>query len=133
MQTTTALFSLLSLTALAAAVPPSAQVTPAPFANKRDITQATITIVNSMAAPLSTSVVSNPGNPTLVVGGATTTGTLAAGATATIVMPRDWSGNVALGMSNYSSLAANNYPTLIEPGLTNWGNGYMLDVDVSYV
>lgn len=129
---TTALFSLLSFTALVAAVP-SAQVTPGPFANKRDITQATITIVNSMAAPLSTSIVSNPGNPTLVSGGATTTGTLGAGATATIVMPQDWSGNVALGMSNYSSLAGNNFPTLIEPGLTNWGNGYMLDVDVSYV
>lgn len=125
------LFSLLSIPALVAAVP-NAQITPAPFANKRDLTQATVTVVNSMTDALSTSIVSNAGNPTLVAGGDSLTGTLEAGASATIVMPQDWSGNMALGKASYP-IQGNGYPSLIEPGLTNWGNGYMLDVDVSYV
>lgn len=127
--------SLLSFVALVAAAPPSAQITPLPYANnKRDGTLGTVTIVNSMAMALSTSVVSNAGNPTLVAGGESLTGTMAPGATATMVMPVGWSGNMALAMANTSSLSGDNFPTLIEATLFEFdGQGVMQDIDVSYV
>lgn len=132
MQTT--VLCLLSLAALVAAAPPAAQITPGPFANKRDGTVGTITVVNSMSVALSTSVVSNAGNPTLVAGGESLTGTMAPGATATMVMPVGWSGNMALAMANSSALSGNNFPTLIEATLFEWdGVGIKHDVDISYV
>lgn len=131
MQTT--VLSLLSLAALVAAVPHSAQVTPVPAANKRDAAQGTVTVVNSMSMALSTSIISNSGNPTLVAGGETLTGTMAPGATASMVMPVGWSGNMALALANSSSLASGSFPTLIEPSVWTWNTDTMLDIDVSDV
>ncbi|PSR83429.1 hypothetical protein BD289DRAFT_483353 [Coniella lustricola] len=118
------------LAALASAIPnPSgAQVTPAPLAAKRDLTHVTVTIVNKMPQSLSTSVASNGGDATLVSGGGS--GVMAAKATATIVAPQNWNGNVAFGLANYSSMQV---PSLIEPGLTQVSGEWMFDIDVSYV
>ncbi|KAF3764196.1 hypothetical protein M406DRAFT_258973 [Cryphonectria parasitica EP155] len=124
------ILSLPLVAALVAAIPnaPGAKITPAPFANKRDLQQITVTIVNSMGEDLSTSVASNGGDATLVSGGGT--GTLAANSQATIVAPQNWNGNVAFGLAKYSEM---DVPSLIEPGLTQVSGTYMMDIDVSYV
>lgn len=125
------LFSTIPLlVALAAAIPspPVARVTPGPLADKRDLSHVTVTIVNKMAEALSTSVASNGGDATLVAGGGT--GVMKPKATATIVAPQNWNGNVAFGLAKYSAMEV---PTLIEPGLTQVSGKWMFDIDVSYV
>lgn len=117
------------LAALAAAIPSYPQVTPGPFANKRDLTQITVTMVNSMSVAISTSIASNAGTA-LATGGDTPTGTIAAGASASIVAPQGWAGNMAVGLANYSEMYM---PSLMEAALTDFGSGYMFDIDVSYV
>lgn len=124
MQTTLA--AVLSIAALAAAAPLAPVVTP--FA-KRGITEASVTIVNMMASAVSTSIASNPGVPG--ISGYTAPGTLGPQETATVVVPQNWAGNVALAdAKNPISGGA----SLIEPSLSNWNGGtWMLDIDVSYV
>lgn len=92
--------------------------------------QLTITVVNKMAEPLSTSCASNAGVPSLVSGG-TETGTLTPGQTATVVAPRDWAGMVAVNLATYP-MSGN--ASLLEGSLKAWGGlGYRVDMDVSYV
>lgn len=117
------------LAALAAALPSYPQVTPEPRANKRDLTQITVTMVNSMAAAISTSIASNDGTA-LASGADSPTGTIAAGASASIVAPQGWAGNMAVGLANYSGMYM---PSLMEAALKTFGDGYMFDIDVSYV
>lgn len=92
--------------------------------------QLTITVVNKMAEPLSTSCASNAGVPSLVSGG-TETGTLTPGQTATVVAPREWAGMVAVNLATYP-MSGN--ASLLEGSLKAWGGlGYRVDIDVSYV
>lgn len=119
------LFSLLPLAALVAAVP-SAQVTPGPFVNKRALTQATVIVVNSMKSPVSSSLTSNAGVPTMISGGDKLIGTMEAGATATMVLPAGFHGSFAYGNANETLTM----PTLIEPALDSGGQP---GIDVSYV
>ncbi|KAJ4397483.1 hypothetical protein N0V93_001712 [Gnomoniopsis smithogilvyi] len=121
------------LAVLAAAVPSYPHVTPAPLANKRDLTQITVTMVNSMAAPLTTAIASNPGVPPLASGAASLEGTLSAGGTASIVAPQGWAGNIAVGLANYTALYM---PSLMEASLMTKSQsdpGFSFDIDVSYV
>lgn len=117
------------LVVLAAAAPSYPHVTPAPLANKRDLTQITVTMVNSMAAAVTTSIASNAG-AALASGADSPTGTIAAGASASIVAPQGWAGNMAVGLANYTQMYM---PSLMEAALTDFGAGYMFDIDVSYV
>lgn len=123
------IFLVPLLAVLVAAVPSYPQVTPAPFAKKRDLNQITVTMVNSMGAAITTSIASNAGSA-LASGGGSPTGTIAAGASASIVAPQGWAGNMAVGLANYSQLYM---PSLMEAALTDFGAGYMFDIDVSYV
>lgn len=103
--------------------PPQADVTEGPD-------QLTITVVNKMAEPVSTSCASNAGVPGLVSGG-TATGTLTPGETATVVAPREWAGMVAVNLAKYP---LNGRASLLEGSLKAWGDvGYRVDMDVSYV
>lgn len=122
MQSTLAVF--LSLAALVAAAP-FAQVTPIP---KRAMSEGSVTIINKMASAISTSIASNPGAPG--ISGYTAPGTLGPKETATVVVPQNWAGNVALAdAKNPISGGA----SLIEPSLSDWSGSWMLDIDVSYV
>ncbi|CAN8101566.1 unnamed protein product [Discula destructiva] len=137
-----ALLPLALLLSLTSALPSHPEVTPAAAVpvnsnnknnnnNKRDssaqLTAITITIVNSMKDAISTSIASNAG-VALATGGAT--GTMAAGASASIVAPMNWAGNMAVGLAKYNAF---DQPTLVEAGLSDWGSGAMMDLDVSYV
>lgn len=93
--------------------------------------QVTITLVNKMSKALSTSIASNDAN-TALVSGASTMGTMAPQATAVLVAPMSWSGNLALGEADYP-MQGNDYITLLEFGLTLQGNITKMDVDASYV
>lgn len=124
------IFLIPFLGALAAAMPSYPMVTPAPVAaNKRGLAQITVTIVNNMSVPIATSIASNAGTG-LASGAESPTGTIAAGASASIVAPQGWAGNMALGLANYSEMYM---PSLMEAALTDFGAGYMFDIDVSYV
>lgn len=93
-----------------------------------ELSQITITLVNSMKSAVSTSATGNAGAALLTGAG---TGTMAPGATASIVAPRDWAGNVAFGLAQYNGFDS---PSLVEAGLSTFpGASYMMDIDVSYV
>lgn len=129
------LLCLPLLAALVAAIPnvPGARVTPSPLANKRDLSHITVMIKNKMKQAVTTTVASNPGVPTLLSSpGNGTMGnrTIAPNATAILVAPRGWNGNVAFALANATSMQA---PSLIEPGLTEVMGTWMMDIDVSYV
>lgn len=79
-----------------------------------------------MKSALSTSIDSDSARPPLATGGATRTGTMAPGATASIVAPKDWSGNIAFGQAKYPQLGK---ASLVELTFGDLG----LDIDVSYV
>lgn len=123
-------FVIPFLAAMAAAMPSQPKVTPSPLANnKRGLSQITVTMVNSMSVAISTSIASNAGTG-LASGAESPTGTMAAGASASIVAPQGWAGNMAVGLANYSAMYM---PSLMEAALTDFGAGYMFDIDVSYV
>lgn len=143
------LLSLMGFLALATALPSGPKETPPPSLEQRQDSfhayhaqkpreasvtagpdQLTITVVNKMADPVSTSYVGNAGVPGPVSGG-TGTGTLKPGQTATLVAPHDWAGNVAVNLAKYPM---NGDGSLLEGSLMSWGDvGYRVDMDVSYV
>lgn len=101
--------------------------------HRRDtLQQVTMTIVNKASSAISTSIVSNAGVSTLVSGGATLVGTMASQATATLVAPLGWSGNVAVVKADVD-IVGNDYSSLLEFGLTAQGDENKMDVDASYV
>ena len=56
---------------------------------------------------------------------------MAASATASIVAPSGWAGNIAVGLAKYSM---NGDVSLLEGSLMDQGGGYpVVDMDVSYV
>lgn len=143
------LLSLMGFLALTTALPSGPKETPPPSLEQRQDSfrayhaqnprqasvttgpsQLTITVVNKMADPVSTSYVGNAGVPGPVSGG-TGTGTLKPGQTATLVAPREWAGNVAVNLAEYPM---NGDSSLLEGSLMSWGDvGYRVDMDVSYV
>lgn len=145
----TTLFSLMGFLALTSALPSGPKETPPPSLEQRQDSfiayhaqkprqasvtagpdQLTITVVNKMSEPVSTSYVGNAGVPGPVSGG-TGTGTLKPGQTATLVAPKDWAGNVAVNLNKYPM---NGDVSLLEGSLMSWGDvGYRVDIDVSYV
>ncbi|KUI70396.1 hypothetical protein VM1G_06422 [Cytospora mali] len=144
----TTLISLLTLLSLTNALPSGPLETPPPAVNKRQgfayhaeklphkarATSApshlTITVVNKMSEAVSTSYVANGGAPAVLAGN-TGAGTMAASATASIVAPSGWAGNIAVGLAKYPM---NGDVSLLEGSLMDQGNGYpVVDMDVSYV
>ncbi|KAK2598684.1 hypothetical protein N8I77_012076 [Diaporthe amygdali] len=143
------LLSLMGFLALTTALPSGPKETPPPSLEQRQDSfrayhaenprqasvtagpsQLTITVVNKMADPVSTSYVGNAGVPGPVSGG-TGTGTLRPGETATLVAPQEWAGNVAVNLAEYPM---NGDGSLLEGSLMSWGDvGYRVDMDVSYV
>lgn len=134
-----ALFTLLSLTN---ALPGGPKPTPPPSMDERqDLayhaekprqaapSQLTVTVVNKMTEAISTSYVANAGPA--IVAGETGAGTMDPDATASIVAPSGWAGNIAVGQAQYSM---NGDVSLLEGSLMDQGNGYpVVDMDVSYV
>ncbi|KAG8159658.1 hypothetical protein KVR01_010295 [Diaporthe batatas] len=110
---------------------------PSPIVTAGTPSRLTITVVNKMPAAVSTSYVHNDGVPGLVAGG-TGTGTLMPGASATLVAPEDWAGNVAVNLAEDPETGErwemNGDVSLLEGSLMEWGGlGYRVDIDVSYV
>lgn len=102
------------------------------FHRRDNLQQVTMTVVNKMSSPISTSIVSNAGASTLISGAATLVGTMSSQATATLVAPLGWSGNVAV-VDDDVEILGNNSTSLLEFGLTVQGGENKLDVDASYV
>lgn len=145
----TTLLSLMGFLALTSALPSAPKETPPPSLEQRqhafhayhaqqprqasvtaEPSQLTITVVNKMSEDVSTSYVANAGAPGPVSGG-TGTGTMAPGASATLVAPKDWAGNVAVNLEKYNMTGDT---SLLEGSLKSWGDvGYRVDMDVSYV
>lgn len=140
------LISLLTLLSLTNALPGGPKETPPPSLDKRQglayhaekprsasatgsPSQLTITVVNKMTEAVSTSYVANAGPA--IVAGDTGVGTIDTGASASIVAPSGWAGNIAVGLAQYP---INGDGSLLEGSLMDQGNGYpVVDMDVSYV
>lgn len=142
---TAPLLSLFTLLSIAHALPSGPKETPPPSLDRRqDVayhaqepradaagspSKLTITVVNKMSEAVSTSYVANAGPA--IVAGKTGTGTMGADATASIVAPSGWAGNIAVGRAKYSM---NGDVSLLEGSLMDQGSGYpVVDMDVSYV
>lgn len=90
----------------------------------------TVTVVNALDSAITTSHAHGAGDPT--ASGEVGHGTIAAGATASFVAPKNWSGIVAINDAKYD-ITAND--SLIE-GSFKWVEVYrqwVIDLDVSYV
>lgn len=91
----------------------------------------TFTVVNKHSAAIGTSHAHQAGGPT-AFSGYVGEGTMAPNATASFVVPRNWSGNVAV---NDASHEVNGNVSLIEANYfqNTWSKVPVVDVDVSYV
>lgn len=90
----------------------------------------TITVVNSHGAAITTSHAHGAGGP--AASGEIGHGTIAAGATASFVAPRNWSGIVAVNDARYD---VTDNDSLVE-GSFKWVEDYdrwVVDLDISYV
>lgn len=142
----TTLLTLLTLLSLTNALPGGPKETPPPSLDKRQglayhadkprsagatgsPSQLTITVVNKMTEAISTAYAANAG--AAIIAGDTGTNTMDTGATASIVAPSGWAGNIAVGLAKYP---INGNESLLEGSFQEQGNGYpVVDMDVSYV
>jgi hypothetical protein len=89
----------------------------------------TMIIVNSHGDAITTSMNTNPSVPA-PVSGPSGTGTMANGATSTIILPTGWIGNWAINDGNYEITTDD---TLIEANFVDIGDVAVVSLDVSYV
>lgn len=92
------------------------------------LSQLTVLFINKHTAPVNTMVAQNADSPPLIA----KPGVLKVGGKAQMVAPREWAGNLAIVESGRNRKFLGD-ETLFEASVKNWGQGYKLSLDVSYV